>query len=174
MTLPKITIRRVMARSAKVDGAFHPPGSYSFFPAVIAGIVVNANACTFPRDISPSCSSPYSAGNCGQVIEDPLDRSNETHKLIHVHLEVTAAMRAQQQLIGYWEVSLRESGDFPRVIGSCGGASVAVSDDGSDSAVGDVRDDDAECGDASRATIVGIPRDDSAGDSNACWDDGGD
>ncbi|KAK8800031.1 hypothetical protein WA588_002849 [Blastocystis sp. NMH] len=118
------------------------------------------------------CSAPYSAGNCGQVIEDPLDRSNETHKLIHVHLDVTAVMRAQQQLIGYWQVSLRESGLSPRVRGSCGGASVGDSGSGSDSAVGNVRYDDAARGDASRATIIGIPRDKSAGDSDA-FDGGG-
>ena len=157
-----------MARFVKVAGAFHPPGSCNFFHAVTAVIVVNDNACTCRRSLCPSCSAPYSAGNCGQVIEDPLDRSNETHKLIHVHLDVTAVMRAQQQLIGYWQVSLRESGFSPRVRGSCGGASVGDSGSGSDSAVGNVRyDDEASC-DASRATIIGIPRDKSAGDSDAC------
>ena len=157
-----------MARSVRAAGAFHPRGSYNSFPAVIAGIVGSVNACCFPASVSRSCSSPYSAGNCGVVLEDPLDRSNGTHKLIHVHLHVTATLRAQQQLIGYWQVSLRESGTSPRVRRSCGGASVAVSDARSDSAVGDIRDDDAEFGDPSRAASGAIACDDSAGDNDPC------
>lgn len=107
------------------------------------------------------------------MIEDPLDHSNETHKLIHVHLSVTAVMRAQQQLIGYWQVSLRESGVFPRVRGSCGGTSVGDSGNRADSAMGDVRYDDADGEYASCAAIVGIPRDDATGGENPCEENGG-
>lgn len=56
------------------------------------------------------CVEPYTGETCDTVEEVALDRTNATHRLIHVQLRLFGAFKESAQLAAYWRLSLRESG----------------------------------------------------------------
>ena len=55
------------------------------------------------------CTEPYTSSNCGTILEEELNHSNDTHQLIHVKIQMWGTFKAQAKLEDFWKLSLRES-----------------------------------------------------------------
>ena len=55
------------------------------------------------------CTEPYTSSNCGTILEEDLNHSNDTHQLIHVKIQMWGTFKAQAKLEDFWKLSLRES-----------------------------------------------------------------